>query len=201
MTSRRRSTRSAFTIIEMTIALVLVTVVVGNVYWLLQKSTVAMGDEGSSYDLDTQARRAMDRICMALIGAANNELYVPTSKPSYTSYLNYKESLGLDASGNNQLSDLQRIEFTTTNGGEVVWSQNPGATDEKRVVFAKNVATLLQDELTNGVDDNANGIIDETGFALEKNGKSIIVRLTIRRTLQDGRTLSRTLAETVTCRN
>ncbi len=201
MASRRRTARSAFTMIEMTIALVLITVVVGNVYWLLQKSTAAMGDEGSNYDLDTQARRAMDRICMALIGAADSQLYTPTSKPSFVSALNYKESLGLDADGNNQWSDPQRIEFSTTGGGEVVWSQNPGQTDEKRVVFAKNVATLLQDELTNGVDDNANGIIDETGFALEKDGKCIIVRLTVRRTLQDGRSVTRTLQEAVTCRN
>lgn len=200
MTSRRTGQRG-FTLIEMMIAVVLVSLVVGNVYWLLRKSTMAMGDQGSTYDIDTQARRAMDRICMALIGAANDELYVPVGKPGFTPYLNYKESLGLDAEGNNQLSDPLRIEFTTTNGGEVVWSQNPGQPEQKSVVFAKNVAALLQDELSNGVDDNANGIIDETGFALEKDGRSIRIRLTLRRTLQDGNVVARTLEETVTCRN
>jgi prepilin-type N-terminal cleavage/methylation domain-containing protein len=199
--ARRGLRTSGFTLVEMTIAVVLLTIVVGNVYWLLTKSTAAMGSKNVAYDVDTQARRAMDRITMAIIGATEAELQMPTSKPYYTSWLNYKESKGLDSSGNNILSPLQRIELTNTQGGEVTWFENPGASGEKRVIFSKNIPQFLKDELANGIDDNANGVIDETGLSFVKNGRSITVYLTLRRTMPDGEVVTKELHETVTCRN
>jgi len=192
---------SGFTMLEMVIALVLITVVIGNVYWLIQKSMSALGSQSSAYDIDSQARRTMDKITMAIVGAADDELFSPTAKPGYTPYLNYKESLGLDANGQNQLSDQQRIELTNAEGGEVMWKQNPDQSNEKRVILGKGIPQFLKDELANGVDDNANGIIDETGLSFTKNGKSITVWLTLRHANPDGSVVSRELHETVTCRN
>lgn len=201
MSVARRNSASGFTLVEMTIAVVLLTIVVGNVYWLLQKSTAAMGSKNVAYDVDTQARRAMDRITMAIIGATEKDLMMPLGEPHYTSWLNYKESKGLDASGNNIMSPQQRIELTNVQGGEVTWFEDPGGHDEKRVVFSKNIPPFLKDELANGVDDNANGVIDETGLSFVKNGKSITVYLTLRRTMPDGEVVTKELHETVTCRN
>jgi prepilin-type N-terminal cleavage/methylation domain-containing protein len=197
----RLSSKGGFTLVEMTIALVLLTIVIGNVYWLLQKSTAMVGSKNVAYDVDMHARRAMDRITMAIIGATESDLMMPTGAPHSTSWLNYKESKGLDASGSNILSPLQRIELTNVEGGEVTWFENPALPGEKRIVFSRNIPPFLKDELNNGVDDNDNGIIDETGLAFEKNGKSITVYLTLRRTMPDGEVAIKTLQETVTCRN
>jgi type II secretory pathway pseudopilin PulG len=201
MNAARSNSVKGFTIVEMTIAIVLLTIVLGNVYWLLQKSTKAMGTKNLAYDVDTQARRAMDRITMAIIGATKEDLMDPLSQPNYTSWLNYKESKGLNPDGSNILSPQQRIELTNTSGGEVTWFENPGAAGEKRVVFTKNIPPFLKDELANGMDDNGNGVIDETGLAFVLNGRSITVYLTLKRTMPDGEVLTKELHETVTCRN
>ena len=86
MNTVRRDSVKGFTLIEMTIAVVLLTIVIGNVYWLLQKSTQAMGSKNVAYDVDTQARRAMDRITMAIIGATKDDLMDPLGQPNYTSW-------------------------------------------------------------------------------------------------------------------
>lgn len=201
MKSSSRNVKSGFTLVEMTIAIVLLTIVIGNVYWLLQKSTEAQASKNVAYDVDMQARRAMDRICMAIIGATEADLMMPTDAPRYTSWLSYKESKGLNPDGSNILSPQQRIEYTNVQGGEVTWLESPGTAGEKRIVFSKNIPPFLKDELANGVDDNANGVIDETGLSFVKKEKTITVYLTLRRTLQSGQVITKELHETVTCRN
>jgi hypothetical protein len=145
----------------------------------------------------------MDRITMAIIGATAGDLMMPTDAPLSTSWLNYRESKGLNPDGSNILSPQQRIEWTNVQGGEVTWIESPGAHGEKRVVFSKNVPPFLKDEISNGVDDNANGVIDETGLSFVKSpeGKSITVFLTLKRTLPSGEVMTRELHETVTVRN
>lgn len=192
---------AGFTLIEIAIALVLLIVVVGNLYSLIRSSATALGSQNATFDIDTQARRTMDRVTMAIIGAKDSDLLSPTGQPYFTTELKYRDSLGLDANGVPQDSDWQKIMFTNTDGGEVTWLENPDAANEKRVVFSKNVPPFLKDELENGVDDNANGIIDERGLSFVKNDRSITVYLTIRRTMPNGEVVTRELHETITCRN
>lgn len=191
---------SGFTLIEMAVALVLLVVVVGNVYTMLRQSSKSLGSQNAAFDVDQQCRRTMDRIAMAIIGAKESELQVPVAQPGFTNYLRYKESLGMQ-NGVMAESALQQIAYTNVDGGEVTWFENPGDPDQKRIIFSHNVPPLLEKELSNGVDDNQNGIVDETGLAFVKNGKSITIYLTIRRTFPNGETIERQLNETVTCRN
>lgn len=192
---------SGFTLIEVAIAIVLLVVVVGNLYSLLRSSATALGAQNATFDIDSQARRTMHRITMAIVGAKAADLLSPTGKPYFTSELKYRESLGVDSSGLSQDSDWQMIKFTNYQGGEVTHYQNPDASNEKRVVFSKNVPPFLKDEIENGIDDNANGIIDEHGLSFVKNDRSITVFLTLKRTMPDGTVVERELQETVTCRN
>lgn len=192
--------RAGFTLLEMSVALVLLVVVIGNVYSLLRQSSKSLGAQNAHFDIDTQAQRAMDRITMALVGASADTLAMPTAAPFSKSSLNYKESLGMQ-DGNIVSSPEQRIELSNVDGGEAVWIENPGTPQEKRVVWSKDIPPMLEKEIENGVDDNANGIIDETGLSFVKNGKSITVYLTVRRTTQDGHVVEKRLQDTVTCRN
>jgi prepilin-type N-terminal cleavage/methylation domain-containing protein len=192
--------RAGFTLLEMSVALVLLVVVIGNVYSLLRQSSKAIGAQNSAFDIDTQAQRAMDRITLAIVGASEATLEIPTGAPFYTDKLNYKESLGMQ-DGAIVSSPQQRIELSNTDGGEVVWIENPGTPEQKRVVWGKNIPPFLKEELDNGIDDNSNGIIDETGLSFVKDGKSITVYLTVKRTTADGHVFQKSLQDTVTCRN
>jgi hypothetical protein len=181
----------------MAVALVLLAVVGGNVYSLLEQSSSSLGTKQSSADLDTQARRTMDRIAMALIGATADGLVLPPEQPNSTPSLNYRTNLGMQ-DGAMTFSDPMRIEFMNS---IVSWYENPNAPNEKHVVWTKDVPAFLDGEIDNGIDDNANGIRDETGLAFVKNGKSITIYLSVRRTMSDGQVVSKSLSETVTCRN
>jgi hypothetical protein len=183
----------------MSVALVLLVLVIGNVYSLLRKSSKAIGAQNSAFDIEVQAQRAMDHITMAIVGASEATLQIPQEPPFFTSVLNYKESLGIQ-DGAIVSSPQQRIEYTNTSG-EVTWIESPGTTEEKRVVWSKNIPQFLQEEIANGIDDNHNGIIDETGLSFAKSGKSITIYLTVKRTTPDGHVFEKKLEDTVTCRN
>lgn len=191
--------RSGFTLLEMSVALVLMVLVIGNVYSLLRQSSKAIGAQNSSFDIDTAAQRAMDRITMAIVGASEATLQNPLAEPWSTDKLDYSEQLGIQ-NGVPVSSPPQRIEYSNTTG-EVTWLENPGTPDEKRVVWAKDVPAYLKEEIANGVDDNHNGIVDETGLSFVKEGKSITIYLTVKRTMPDGHVFEKKLQDTVTCRN
>ncbi len=196
--------RSGFTLLEMSVALVLLVLVLGNVYSLLRRSSKALGAQNSAFDVDTQAQRAMDHITMAIVGASESTLTnksggSPSVAPFSMDAMLYKESLGVQ-DGQMVSSPQQRIEFTNTTG-EVTWIENPGTAEEKRVVWSKNIPPFLQEEIANSIDDNHNGIIDETGLSFVKDGKSITVYLTVKRTTPDGHIYEKKLQDTVTCRN
>jgi prepilin-type N-terminal cleavage/methylation domain-containing protein len=196
--------RSGFTLLEMSVALVLLVLVIGNVYSLLRQSSKTIGAQNRSFDIDTQAQRAMDHITMAIVGASESTLTdqhgtPPVEAPFFTNVLNYREQLGIQ-DGQQVTSPPQRIEYTNTTG-EVTWVEKPDTSDEKRVVWSKNIPPFLLEEIANGVDDNKNGIIDETGLSFSKEGKSITVYLTVKRTTPDGQVYEKKLQDTVTCRN
>jgi prepilin-type N-terminal cleavage/methylation domain-containing protein len=191
--------RSGFTLLEMSVALVLFVLVIGNVYSLLRQSSKAIGAQNSSFDIDTAAQRAMDHITMAIVGASEATLQSPLIEPFSTSKLDYVEQLGIQ-NGLQVTSAPQRIQYSSATG-EVTWLENPGTPDEKRVVWAKDVPAFLKDEIANAVDDNHNGIIDETGLSFVKDGKSITIYLTVKRTTPDGHVFEKKLQDTVTCRN
>jgi hypothetical protein len=110
----------------MAVALVLLAVVGGNVYSLLKQSSSSLGTKQSSADLDTQARRTMDRIAMALIGATADGLVLPPEQPNSTPSLNYRTNLGMQ-DGAMTFSDPMRIEFMNS---IVSWYENPNAPNE-----------------------------------------------------------------------
>ena len=95
-----------------------------------------------------------------------------------------------------------RIALTDESGGAVSWYENPGAETEKRVVWVKDVPRFAQGEVAgNGLDDNGNGLIDESGLAFVKEGRSVRILLSLRRPDGEGGFLDRQLQTTVTCRN
>lgn len=200
MKPRTTKRNSGFTLLEMMVALALLVIVVANVYTLLKQSTQSLGGQKLAFDIDTQARRTMDRITLAIIGASEASLMLPTSEPYSTSELNFRSNLGLQG-GVMVESDPQRIARTDAQGGEVSWIENPGTPNEKHIIWSKYVPPFLDGELYNGVDDNGNHLIDETGLSFVKEGKSVTIYLTLKRQMPDGTSVTRKLTDTVTCRN
>ena len=63
------------------------------------------------------------------------------------------------------------------------------------------VAAFMKDEVLNNVDDNMNGITDETGLSFVVDGDSVTIRLTLERMNKEGNPVRVSKETTVTCRN
>jgi prepilin-type N-terminal cleavage/methylation domain-containing protein len=199
--------RSGFTLLELAVALVLFGLVVGNLYTILAGTSNALGARNASFEADVQAQRALDRIALAIVGSYEGSIHATSESPGYQSVLNYQEFLGLadvdgDGQGEEVFSDPMRIALTGVSGGDVSWFENPGEESEKHVVWVKDVSAVAQGEVAgNGVDDNGNGIVDETGLAFVKEGRSVRILLSMRRPDGKGGFLERELQTIATCRN
>ena len=141
----------------------------------------------------------MDRIAFAIVGSSAESLDPAQQSPFYSKALNYQISLGVE-DGKAVWSDPEVIGLTEESG-QVYWGQNPGAADERIVVWANTVSEMLEDELLNGVDDNGNDLADELGLAFVLEGESVTIRLSLERERDDGKKIQVTKQTTVTCRN
>lgn len=201
MRRRASSARAGFTLIEMMIAIVLVALVVGNVYMVLGDSSKAFGSQTTVFEAETQARRTLDKIALAVVGSKRSTLYQTPNAPSSTPELNFTTSQGLEG-GVILDGNPQRITLATLGEShQVTWSENPGTSGERRSVWTKWASEFLEGETLNGEDDNGNGLIDERGLNFVLDGDSVLVQLTIARQAADGSWVTRTLEARVTCRN
>ncbi len=190
---------AGFTLLEVMITLTLLGLVTSNLYMILGQSSDALSQKTYSHDTEVQARRTLDRITQALLGASQSTLYLTPQAPWSTTALNFESNLGVEE-GEVVWSDPERVDLKITNG-QIVWAENPDTLDEHSVVWSRWVPNLLEGELLSGEDDNDNGLIDEGGLSFELSGNSVIVRLTIEKQSPDGETFAKTLESVVTCRN
>jgi prepilin-type N-terminal cleavage/methylation domain-containing protein len=199
--------RSGFTLLEMAMAIVLLALVIGNVYTILGGTSRDLANRNVRFEADTQARRALERIAMAVVGSHESSLYAQPTSPDSEDFLDYEEFLGLqDTNGDGidepVMSPRMRIALSGESGGQVSWYENPGEVGQKHVVWVKDVPQFAVGEIpANGVDDNDNGLLDESGLAFVKEGRSVRIVLSLRVPDGQGGFLDRQVETTVTCRN
>jgi hypothetical protein len=63
------------------------------------------------------------------------------------------------------------------------------------------VRELLAGELDNGMDDNGNGLVDEPGFFLRRQGATLSAQMTLERVDREGRPIVRTSRSSTKLRN
>jgi len=130
---------------------------------------------------------------------SDRDMLVPTAENVPFSSLRYSFNLGLE-DGVIVWSDPEQIRLS--DGQDAVeWYENPGAVEERRAVWTNLVSPLLEGEIVNGIDDNGNGLVDETGLSFVLEGNTVRIRLTLRRPEVDGRTVMQTVEQVVSCRN
>lgn len=194
----RRTARAGYTLLEVMLALTLLTLVLVNMYMVFGDSSKAVTRKAAQFDTEVEARRVLDRIALAVIGAELETLQVPNSAPNSSSAIDYSVNMGFE-DGAVVWSPGRRIAHQ--NGHEVSWRENPGEVDERHATWTRAAATLLEGELQNGIDDNGNGLIDERGLSFDVQGRMVAIRLTIEKPGPDGKLVTKTLETRVTCRN
>jgi hypothetical protein len=193
-----RSPRSGWTLIEITLAALLVTGVMTKAAFVVDAALGLASDQTASMHHEDQTRSVMDKIALAVMGSDRGTLF-PEIEELHSNSIRYKFSLGME-DGEVVWSEPEQIRL---DGGRdsVEWLENPGEAEERRAVWTNLVSPLLQGETINGVDDNGNGLVDEDGLSFVLEGDRVVIRLTLQRPEAGGRTVEQTMESVVHCRN
>jgi prepilin-type N-terminal cleavage/methylation domain-containing protein len=195
----RTSSRAGFTLLELGIVMVLLVIVAVKAAMLFDIAAESQTEDTAQVALEDQARRTMDQIVFAVMGANRETLFPDPESPTYSEDVQYEVSLGVQA-GAVVWGDPERIALGQ-GSQQVVWSQNPGEPEERRVVWTNVVRPFLEGELFNGIDDNGNGLIDERGLNFTLQGNRVTIRMTLERTSPDGAVFTQSVSTGFTLRN
>lgn len=199
MSSTRRRGRAGFTLVEAMIAITLIGLVLTKLTMVMTEARRVHREESVSLALEEQAAQVLDRIAFAIIGSDADTIDPGVSAPFSTDVLKFQLSMGFE-DGKVVWGDPEQIGLRG-DGSQLYWGQNVDEVDERIVVWCNTVSEMLEGELLNGFDDNANELDDELGLSFDKNGKSITIRLTLVRVDEEGVRHEVTEQTTVTCRN
>ena len=198
--NRRSSSRRGFTLWEIVIASGILGIVIVNVSLLLRATSENHDNNQAVQSLDLHARQTLDRIVIALQSAAKNSVIPAAEAPLYSSAVDYDVSMGVE-NGKVVWGEPERIGLQMDTG-EVLWFRSMSTEDERRVVWGRYVSPAMAgEEPQNGLDDNANGIIDELGLSFTVDGDAVRVRMTLERENTNGALVQREFEQVVSFRN
>ena len=217
---RKRLARSGLTLLELLIALALLSIVFSGVLDATQRGLDLFQRNSVQGDLHARCSRATGRIADALRPAVTGTLVPDLAPPAVgpdpgNVGVDFRSAAAWGAAGVVE-STWDRITFVRDpeeldNGvdddgdglideGRVVWTRRLGEADEQSTVLAHGVREFLAGETENGLDDNGNGLVDEAGFCLSRVGDEVRILLSLERSMEN-EFLVRTQSTSIALRN
>ncbi len=144
-----RKHRSGFTLLEVTIASVILVVLIGIVFAILMNSTRTYQNQAAHLSLDDRAREVVNDIAKEL---RQSKVTLLTPNPMPASWPNPSTAI---------FNDLQfRIPGAVSSGNTVLaeFKQNPDRLFTKRIRYRW---VSDPNDALDGIDNNKNGVIDE----------------------------------------
>jgi len=213
--STKACTRAGFSLIELLIAVGIVSLVLLAANMLSATGLGVFRTTSVQTGLDADVLRAIDRLSTEIAKADAGSLLPPLPVDG-TDDLSFQEVVGL-VDGEPVWGPVQETSFeyetgeandgidNNSNGlvdeGVVVLLRDVGGPDERRAVLCHGVRELLEGEILNGVDDNGNGLVDEHGYCLQWVEGVLCVRLSVEEVDSTGQHVMRTLQTSVRMRN
>jgi hypothetical protein len=194
----RPSPRAGLSALEIVVGVALLAVVTAKVVIVSSEASTLSNDDIANIVVEDEARLTLDRIAYAVMESDRASLLPDAETPAFSSQIRYRVSLGIE-NGQVVWDDPEQIVLDPDDR-RLRWIQDPGGAGERSVVWCDAVRDLLEGELPNGVDDNGNGLIDETGVTFEVDGNTVTINLTLEKEMRGGRRIMRTVTTTVTCR-
>jgi len=209
---RHPHARAGFTLVEAAVAGALLILLLSSAVLAARGGMGAFRATQDTSGAETRVRRAVDRVVFELLSAG--ELLPNPTGDFGTENLQFRKPIGLNGTtpdwGPICSLTLERApgdpDDDLDNDGNgliddyvLVLTRDVGG-NEHRAVLCTNVAEMLEGEVANGDDDNANGVRDEHGFNVHRVGDVLFVRLSVQEALETG-TITRTLETSVRLRN
>jgi prepilin-type N-terminal cleavage/methylation domain-containing protein len=193
--------RGGFTLLELTIALVIFALLAANVHLVSRSGAAAVRAGALRSSLENELELTLDRITFALMSAQDSEIEGPVPAPMPSSFVRFAAVLGRDESGNVLTGPTEQIAWTAHDvatgelgrserrnpsafreGGRVTWTENADVSETRRITWSNAVPTAYMGEVDgNAEDDNGNDLLDEGGLAFAREGTEVRVLLTVER--------------------
>lgn len=204
---RRLASRSGFTLLEVTIVLVILALLAANVRMVSESGAAAVRSGAMRSSLENELELTLERITFALMSAQDSEIEGPVPAPMPSSFVRFAAVLGRDASGNVLTGPTEQIAWSphnvedgemgrtaqlntsvTREGGRVLWTENADIEETRRITWSNAVPDAYMGEVDgNAEDDNGNDLLDEGGLAFARDGSEVRVLLTVERIDERGR--------------
>jgi len=207
-----RSARSGYTLTELALAAVILTVTLGSLALFSGTSAGALGEGTSQAELDAQLRRTMSRLGDELLPSGLAVVTLAADDSAVT----YRRSAG-PLAGHNTWEAPRRFAFRYEHGeiddgldnngnglvdeGVVEWTIDVGLPSERTVILCHGVRELDARETDDDTDEDGDGLVDERGFAVRRDGNVLRIGLTLERLDPEGHALTRGLETAVQPRN
>lgn len=216
MLTRRptKNSRRGFTLVEVSIVLVLLSIFGGGVAMFMQSSSNSYKSAVTVLDMESRGRRSLEKIDGLLRKARPLTMTPIQSAPWWSSFIDFQRDIGSPGAivwGNTERLILEYTPGEVNDGidndrnglvdeGQVVWIQNLGLADQTRSVIARGVCELAVREFANGGDDNGNLLRDEPGFCIDFVGNCMTIRLSLEQVNAGGVLVSNSYEKSLTLR-
>jgi len=209
-------TRSGFTLYEVAITVGLLGVVFAATGMVSRSTNDLANWSGEKGRTEAQAQRTLDRVVAELAMAGRGMLDPDPAAPGWTDDLEFQCATGV-AGGVAVWGSLTGLLWEREPGelddgqdndgdglideGRVVLVRNVGTANEQRVVLCSGVAEFAEGETSAVGDENGNGLEDERGFSLQRDGELLTVRLTLQEQVESGQVLTVSVRTSIRLRN
>lgn len=209
---------AGFTLVELVVAASILAMVLGVPLLLLRTSRRVQETHTVRIQLQSIARRTLDRIAQRLEASGTSVIPQAAVPPGmWTTIVDYRPATGwLD--GAVVWGPAERIQLADdpADPPDGIDNDRDGLIDEKRVVrildfggpgqrtevLCESVREWLEGEIPgNGLDENGNGLIDEPGFVFTFEGDRVVVWLTLEKRDGSGFRVIHTASRVIAFRN
>jgi prepilin-type N-terminal cleavage/methylation domain-containing protein len=193
MRTPRTSRSSGFTLIEVAIVAVILSVCLAALGLFESSTRQTLQQSAAVGSAQERAHQAIERVLHELDGASISTLVPDPTGPLGTDEIVFQKSTGVTSGGSVIWSTRTRLALAPEEGEllDGVDNNHNGLVDERcltvtydfgttaarTVVLAHRIPALFPKELSNGSDDNGNGVVDEKGFNVQRLGNLLTVRL------------------------
>jgi len=208
--------RAGFSMIELLVSVALLGIVFASAGLVSSTSQGLYRQSSQSSALESRARQAMDRVVDELATMVRTLSFPDPIEPAWTETIDFQQGLGV-VGGVLAWGPLERLVLELEDGeaadgndndgdGRVdecrlALVRNVGAANEVRSVLCRDVRRYAEREVANGADDNGNGMEDEFGFWMQRQGDVMRLQLTLEDLDDGGRPVVRSVSTSFRIRN